>query len=81
MIKVRVARVPASRSSRPTEPPVPIVMTEARILTRATRGLIRPLSLVTAIMTSGTPCPLASLAKKWINGPTSSPPAAGTRIT
>ncbi len=67
--------------SRPTEPPEPMEIAEARDLMTATLGRMRPPRRATACMTSGTPCPFASLAKKYISGPTSSPPAAGTRIT
>ena len=50
--------------SLPTEPPVPIHTADTRHLTKTTRFLIIPLLRVTASMTSGTPCPLASLASK-----------------
>ncbi len=50
--------------SRPTEPPEPIEMPEARIFTKATLGRMRPPLSATASMTSGTPCPLASRAPK-----------------
>ena len=50
--------------SLPTEPPEPMVIAEARIFMRATLGRIRPPRIATASMTSGTPCPLASLAPK-----------------
>ncbi len=55
--------------SRPTEPPEPMQSAEASDLTTATCGRIRPPRSATAIITSGTPCPRASRAKKWINGP------------
>ena len=50
--------------SRPTEPPVPIDSEEAIDLTRATTGRILPPRRATASITSGTPWPLASRAKK-----------------
>ena len=41
--------------SRPTEPPAPMHSAEARALTTATWGRIRPPLSATAIITSGTP--------------------------
>lgn len=67
--------------SLPTEPPVPIVMAEAKALMAATRGRITPPRMRMACITSGTPWPFASGAKKWMRGPTISPPIAGIRIT
>lgn len=55
--------------SRPTEPPEPMVSAEASVFTTATFGLIRPPRLATASITSGTPCPRASLAKRLTSGP------------
>jgi hypothetical protein len=49
--------------SRPTDPPEPMHTPEANILAMTTRGRMRPPRRATASMTSGTPCPLASLAK------------------
>jgi hypothetical protein len=43
-------------------------------LTTATRGLIIPPRTATAAITSGTPCPLASRAKKCTRRPTVRPP-------
>ena len=60
--------------SRPTEPPDPIESAEARAFTITTRGLRIPLFSVIANMTSGTPWPLASRAKKKIKSPTRRPP-------
>ena len=48
--------------SRPTDPPVPMVMAEATALTALTCGRIRPPFSATASITSGTPCPRASRA-------------------
>ncbi len=48
--------------SRPTEPPTPMHSADATALTTLTWGLIRPPFSATAIITSGTPCPLASRA-------------------
>ena len=50
--------------SRPTEPPEPMHSAEARALTKATCGRIRPPLSATAIITSGTPCPRASRAHR-----------------
>ncbi len=50
--------------SRPTEPPLPIEMAEASAFTATTRGRITPPRSATAAITSGTPWPLASRAKK-----------------
>ena len=55
--------------SRPTEPPVPIVRAEAKALTIETRARIRTPFCATAAITSGTPCPRASGAKRWMSGP------------
>jgi len=63
--------------SRPTEPPVPMQMPEAIIFAITTRGRMRPPCSITASMTSGTPCPLASRAKRRMIRPTTRPPAAG----
>ena len=48
--------------SRPTDPPAPMHSAEATALTPATCGRIRPPSVATAIITSGTPWPRASRA-------------------
>ncbi len=66
--------------SRPTEPPVPIVIAEARALIRTRRVRITPPRKATASITSGTPWPLASLASRYTRGPTRSPPMAGMKI-
>jgi hypothetical protein len=50
--------------SRPTEPPDPIEIAEASAFTVTTRRRITPPRSATAAITSGTPCPLASRAKK-----------------
>ncbi len=50
--------------SRPTEPPEPIEMAEASALTATIRLRITPPRSATAAITSGTPWPLASRAKK-----------------
>ncbi len=55
--------------SRPTEPPVPMQIAEARALTIETWGRIRPPFSATASITSGTPWPRASRAKRWTRGP------------
>ncbi len=65
--------------SRPAEPPVPIQRADATIFAAATLALILPPCRIRACITSGTPCPFASLAK-WINGPTSRAPITGTII-
>ena len=67
--------------SRPTEPPVPMHSAEARALTRATGGRMRPPFSATATMTSGTPWPRASGAKRWRSGPYRRPPMTGTTST
>ncbi len=54
--------------SRPAEPPLPIQTADAAIFATTTRGRIRPPRNAMACMTSGTPCPLASLAKKAMIG-------------
>lgn len=48
-------------------------------LTVTTRFRMRPPWLASAVITSGTPCPLASGANLVTSGPTSSPPSAGRR--
>ena len=55
--------------SRPTEPPEPMQTAEASDFTIGTCGRIRPPSLFTAYITSGTPCPRASGAKRLTSGP------------
>ena len=55
--------------SRPTDPPVPIQIAEASAFTTVTWGRIRPPFSATASITSGTPWPRASRAKRWISGP------------
>jgi hypothetical protein len=55
--------------SRPTDPPPPMHSAEASALTAATCGAIRPPRRATAYITSGTPCPRASRAKKCTSGP------------
>ena len=50
--------------SRPTEPPEPIQIAEANALAKTIRVLILPSFKATDSITSGTPCPLASWAKK-----------------
>ncbi len=50
--------------SRPTDPPPAMHNAEAIDFTTATCGRIRPPLRATATMTSGTPCPRASLAKR-----------------
>lgn len=65
--------------SRPTDPPVPIVGPLASVLNSATRGRMTPPLRATAEMTSGTPCPCVSGAKRRVSQLTSSSsPAAGT---
>lgn len=67
--------------SRPTDPPEPMVRAEASVLTTATLGLMRPPRWATATMTSGTPCPRASLANRFTSGPYSRPPTTGASTT
>ncbi len=55
--------------SRPTEPPPPMHSADASALTTATWGAILPPRFWTAYITSGTPWPRASRAKKWTSGP------------
>ena len=55
--------------SRPTEPPPPMHSAEASDFTTATCGAIRPPRRATAYITSGTPWPRASRAKRCTNGP------------
>ena len=55
--------------SRPTDPPTPMQIAEASALTIVTCGRIRPPFSATASITSGTPWPRASRAKRWISGP------------
>ena len=64
--------------SRPAVPPKPMVIDEAMTFTPTTRVRILPPRVAKAVITSGTPCPFASLAKRWINGPTNNPPMAGS---
>jgi hypothetical protein len=54
-LEPRVEPIWTMGPSLPTEPPEPMQMAEARILTRATRGRIRPPWVATAAITSGTP--------------------------
>ena len=49
--------------SRPADPPLPIVTAEAIVLAIATRPRILPPASATALMTSGTPWPLASATR------------------
>ena len=55
--------------SRPTEPPEPMHSAEASDLTIGTCGRIRPPRRLTAYITSGTPWPRASGAKRDTSGP------------
>ncbi len=55
--------------SRPTEPPEPIVIAEARDLITATLPAIFPPRWEIASITSGTPWPRASWAQRWTIGP------------
>ena len=50
--------------SRPTEPPVPMESAEASALAATIRARMMPPRSATAFITSGTPCPRASRAKK-----------------
>ena len=52
------------RPSRPTEPPAPMHRADAVALTTATWGRMRPPCSATATITSGTPWPRASRAKR-----------------
>ena len=67
--------------SRPTEPPDPMQSADASALTTGTCGRIRPPNSATASITSGTPCPRASGAKRATSGPYSNPPAIGASAT
>lgn len=58
-----------------------MVSAEASVLTTATSGLIRPPRWATAGITSGTPCPRASLANRLTSGPYSRPPRTGASST
>jgi hypothetical protein len=53
---------------------------EASDFTMGTCGRIRPPSLLTAYITSGTPCPRASGAKLVIRKVTIRPPTTGTTM-
>jgi hypothetical protein len=55
--------------SRPTEPPEPMQIADASDLTARTCGRIRPPLRLTASITSGTPWPRASGAKRETSGP------------
>ncbi len=55
--------------SRPTEPPEPMQRADASDLTMGTCGRMRPPSRLTAYITSGTPWPRASGAKRDTSGP------------
>ena len=55
--------------SRPTDPPEPMHSADASALTAGTCGRMRPPSSATASITSGTPCPRASGAKRATSGP------------
>ena len=55
--------------SRPTEPPEPMHSAEASDFTIGTCGRIRPPWRLTANITSGTPWPRASGAKRLTSGP------------
>jgi hypothetical protein len=60
--------------SRPAAPPNPIVVADARALIRMTRGRMTPPRSATAAITSGTPCPRASGAKRAVNQAAAAPP-------
>ena len=63
--------------SRPTDPPDPMQSAEANDFTTPTAGSMRPPRCATATMTSGTPWPPASGAKRAMSGPKRSPPRIG----
>ena len=67
--------------SRPTDPPAPMQIALARAFTTATLPRMRPPFRAIANITSGTPWPRASRAKRWMSGPYSSPPTAGASTT
>ena len=67
--------------SCPADPPDPMLSAEAMIFTTATRPLICPPRVATAVITSGTPWPPASGANRWTSGPTIRPPSAGRKMT
>ena len=66
--------------SRPTKPPVAMVRPVHKALSRALRGGIFPSHRAADSITSGTPGPRASGARKAITGPTTSPPRTGINI-
>ena len=61
--------------SRPADPPVPSVTAEEKVLITAIKGEIGLFNTI-ALITSGTPCPLADLKISPVN-PTINPPIAG----
>ena len=67
--------------SRPTEPPPPMHNADASDFTTATCGAIRPPRRATANITSGTPWPRASRAKRCTNGPYNNPATTGASTT
>ena len=81
MVEPRAEPICTIGPSRPTDPPTPMQMADARDLTTATAGPMRPPRSAMASITSGTPWPRASLAYRSISGPYTSPPMTGTRIT
>ena len=60
--------------SRPAAPPKPIVVAEHSALIRMMRGRSTPPRSATAAMTSGTPCPRASGAKRAATHAANAPP-------
>ena len=55
MLEPRAEPIWTMGPSRPTEPPVPMEIAEARALTATTRRRITPPRRATAAITSGTP--------------------------
>jgi hypothetical protein len=68
-VEARAEPICTMGPSRPTEPPLPMVIAEASALTIVTGGRMRPPFSATASMTSGTPWPRASRANRWMSGP------------
>ncbi len=64
--------------SRPTEPPVPIVTADASAFTATTRARIMPPRVATDAITSGTPWPRASGAKRRVRYVAITMPNIGT---
>ena len=66
-------------TSESAEPPEPMHMEEATDFAKAIKGRMIPPLKATASITSGTPCPRASLARPKVMGATKSPPIIGIK--